>query len=316
MAAVKLLSICLLLILVIINIGDVRAKCTPIALNVKAEFSESSLRKDYKHTRLVTSSSSFRQNFDKIDVSASLSGSYGGFSAEASASFSEVSESASSTTKSRDETKTSEVTYAPGQNHIIRKLSKTVTIDGRSASVITQDFVDVIAVEDSPSYSQLRKMGEDYIAYNYGGISGGKIRNNVYTASACVTDCRRTYQGGCGNWEEKLLNSYDDREYTVSQCHVLCDKEPLCAGFFVGRYDKRCQLYREGCTYSNNDAWDYYAMADCSIGDACTDASEECQIFRNMSVRAGMGRELDVSLFCATNPSLQSKCRKTCRLCD
>jgi len=193
MAALKLLSICLLLILVTINIGDVRAKCTPIALTVKAEFSESSLRSDYKHTRLVTSSSSFRRNFDRLDVSASVSGSYAGFSAEASASFSEVSESAASSTKSRDETKTSKVTYAPGQNHIIRKLSKTVTIDGRSASVITQDFVDVIAVEDSPSYSQLRKMGEDYIAYNYGGIRGGKIRNNVYTASACVT-------GYVGQW--------------------------------------------------------------------------------------------------------------------
>ena len=84
---------------------------------------------------------------------------------------------------------------------------------------------------------------------------------------ALKTDiCKRTYQGGCGgNWREKHLRGYDYRAYTVAQCHRLCFMEPLCAGFFVGRKDMSCHLYREGCTYVEDDGWDYYAMADCPI---------------------------------------------------
>jgi len=206
MAAVKVLSIGLLLILVAKNIVDVSAKCTPITLTVMAEYRESSLIKDYKHTRLITSSSSFKRNFESLDTSASVSASYGGFSGEASASFSQVSESAVSTTKSRDETKTTEVTYAEGQNHIIEKITKIVTIDGRSATVITQDIVDVVPVADSPSYSQLRRKGEDYIDYNYGGARGGKIRNNVYTESTCLT--KKTKKGDACRYYYKKMAKY------------------------------------------------------------------------------------------------------------
>jgi hypothetical protein len=182
----KQLSIFLLGIILLQIIDSANTACTPVKLHINVEYFESSIRKDYQHSIIRTSSSSFRSNFDSLSVSASVAGSGGGFSGSASASYSEVTESAMSMSKSRDVTKTSEITYGPGQNHIIRVITNTVTINGRSVKIETRDIVDEILVKDSPSRSDMRKQAENYIKYHYGDIKGGKVRRNTYEASTCV----------------------------------------------------------------------------------------------------------------------------------
>ena len=66
-----------------------------------------------------------------------------------------------------------------------------------------------------------------------------------------------------GNWEVNYLREYDDRFYTIPECHRLCFNERFCGGFSLHRNTSVCQIYRHGCTYTQNAAWDYYAMADC-----------------------------------------------------
>ena len=86
--------------------------------------------------------------------------------------------------------------------------------------------------------------------------------------------CSRTYEGGCGNYEQKKLNKeFTDREYTEEECYGLCKAEADCGGFFLGTAteDKKgwCYLVREGCTDDDNPKWDYFAMADCHDGTRC-----------------------------------------------
>ena len=75
--------------------------------------------------------------------------------------------------------------------------------------------------------------------------------------------CKRTYEGGCLNWEQKLLKRHADRSYTVEQCYKLCSNDPNCKGFYMEKLTRDCQLFRAGCTKREDSTYDYYAMADC-----------------------------------------------------
>lgn len=242
MLAVKLL----LLVLVVENIANVSAKCTRIQLVVKAEYFESSLEKDSKYTRVASKSESFQRSYNNLDISAAVSGSYGGFSGAASASFSQTSDFEQSKSESSDITKKTEVTYAKGQNHLVEKVTKTVTIDGRSKTVISREPKDFYLVKDSPTIKEMRKKGEDYIRYNYGGIRGGKIRKNVYSASSCIKEppCEddedeyRSYMNGFNpQWSDSFPRCYDWLSYGD-----YINKKDFCEGRF-----KVKNLCRKSC---------------------------------------------------------------------
>ena len=77
--------------------------------------------------------------------------------------------------------------------------------------------------------------------------------------------CARTYEGGCGNWDDKSLGvNYQDRAYTVKECHDLCKAQSDCGGFFMGTSTNHCLLARSGCTDDDNSNWNYYDMSTCS----------------------------------------------------
>ena len=77
--------------------------------------------------------------------------------------------------------------------------------------------------------------------------------------------CARTYQGGCGNWDDKSLGvNYQNRAYTVKECHDLCKAQSDCGGFFLGTSTNHCLLARSGCTDDDNSNWNYYDMSTCS----------------------------------------------------
>jgi len=244
MTALNQLIIGLLLVVVTANIGNVNCKCTPIKLNIKAEYLVSSLLADYKHTRDISSSSSFKRNYDSLDTSATVSGNYGGFSGSASASFSKVSEAETSNSQLTDRTRTTKVTYSKGQNHVIEKLTETVTINGRSKTIVSREIKYPVLVKDSPSHSQLRKMGEDYIQYNYGGIRGGKIRRNTYEATACIEeppceDDEDEYRQARWNGLKFAIDAFPRCYDYVSYADGL-NKRSICNGFLKNICRKSC----------------------------------------------------------------------------
>jgi len=241
MLAVKLL----LLVLVAENIANVNSKCTRVQLVVKAEYLESGLEKDSKYTRVASKSTSFERSYNNLDISATVSGSYGGFSGSASASFSQTSDFEQSRSESSDITKKTEVTYAKGQNHLVEKVTKTVTIDGQSKTVISREPKDFYLVKDSPTIKEMRKKGEDYIRYNFGGIPGGKIRKNVYSASACIKEqhCEDDEDG-----YKRVLRKLSAIASGFSAIYIPPEKQfkysirkyPWCSNFVNGAENEWC----------------------------------------------------------------------------
>ena len=63
---------------------------------------------------------------------------------------------------------------------------------------------------------------------------------------------------------------YTDREYTVDECHALCQAKAECGAFFIAntkithRMNKgSCLLYKKGCENDGNSKFDHYSMTDC-----------------------------------------------------
>ena len=67
-------------------------KCVHVSLRVTAEFFEKSYKSASKYNKLITASSSFRKDYNKLAVAAEVSVSYGAFSGGAKASFEGITE--------------------------------------------------------------------------------------------------------------------------------------------------------------------------------------------------------------------------------
>ena len=64
---------------------------------------------------------------------------------------------------------------------------------------------------------------------------------------------------------------YTDREYTVDECHALCQAKAECGSFFIantkiknGMNKGSCLLYKKGCESNGDVRFDHYSMADCT----------------------------------------------------
>ena len=96
--------------------------------------------------------------------------------------------------------------------------------------------------------------------------------NCVSTYLSFADKCIKTWTGGCDNWKSLRIARYDDHKYSVRDCHDLCSSTKSCAGFFISTklstYLKpgTCELYRDGCTKSHMNDWEYYTMETCNFG--------------------------------------------------
>merc|ERR1712128_83605 len=64
-----------------------------LTLRVNVEFYEEAIKSAYMYSKTIKSSKHFKKTLEKMSTSASISGSYGAFSASASASYSSLSDS-------------------------------------------------------------------------------------------------------------------------------------------------------------------------------------------------------------------------------
>ena len=157
-------------------------------MRIVAEYIEQSLVKDFESREVVRSSSNFQKAFKSLETSAELSGSYAGFSASVSGSFSEVTDVEFNTDSFYSEKTTKEKTYSLNFLQIIREITTTVIIGSKSASKITSRYVMSVPVSKDKSKTDLDDMAKSYIQDNY-GQSKGKItggNGQMYEERTCV----------------------------------------------------------------------------------------------------------------------------------
>jgi len=221
--------------------------CIPLSLRVKAEFFEKSIKKASKNEILTLSSSSFRSNYDKFGFSLSRSIGFKGFSASAAFAFEKVTASSESFSSTTHREKSNEVEYKPGFLQIERVITTEVTINGKLAKTIERELVDSVKVEQHESPEQLKQRGKNYINDNFGNLAGEEgacLRDNVYTASGCVSQAwllvsEKRECGGSEIWAGHLA--------TVDECAKSCYGRSSMFAFGTNDYGmERC--WEGGCS--------------------------------------------------------------------
>merc|ERR1712110_186232 len=94
------------------------------------------------HLKSISSSKHFKSQYEKLGSSASITGSYGGFSAAASAAYEGVTDSASSGEDYKELVKTDSTEFHENENQIIREITTSVTINGVTATERDSKIVD------------------------------------------------------------------------------------------------------------------------------------------------------------------------------
>lgn len=178
--------ITIFLIISRLNSGDAiscNSNSKKVVLNVYVEHHQQALTSASSYVKEITASSSYRNEFNSLSTSASVSGGFKGFSASASASYSE----ANSLIQARSDSFYREVgtkkTYNTNYLQISREVTTTVTIDGKSSKVFDKKYVDTTPTrwttgrltEESKRYLRNKFYGED-----------SKIRGTTYRAETCV----------------------------------------------------------------------------------------------------------------------------------
>jgi len=100
------------------------------------------------------------------------------------------------------------------------------------------------------------------------------ISSPISGAAGVIPICVKAWTGGCDNWKSLRIARYDDHKYSVRDCRDLCSSNKSCAGFFLSTNGSpngsikpgTCELYRDGCTKSHWDYWDYYTIKSCNSG--------------------------------------------------
>lgn len=168
-----------------------------ITLHVFTEFYEQSVKSASPYTKTVRSSSEFKSSLGSLAPSASASGGYAAFSAEASASYESVKEASKYSLTISSE----KVEFNTGFLQIIRKIESKLIINGKSVVVIEKEFVDSVPIDQSLSGAQLKKRGEDYMKNRFSGREVG----NRFTETVC-RDCKVSLFGFSDqpkcNWEQ------------------------------------------------------------------------------------------------------------------
>ena len=181
---------CNLLILVsFVCLGKTNGStCLQTSLSVKAEFLQLSYISTSFYTKEITSSTSFRENFHSLDVSAEISAGYSGFGASAKAAYDEVTHGIESSSEDHYVENSKTETYMDNFLQLVREITTQVDINGQKATSVDRKIVDAVPVSESLNQTQLHKLAVDYITREFGSLTsnGGTIRDNRYSASACL----------------------------------------------------------------------------------------------------------------------------------
>lgn len=234
----RLISVCVLCLMGIRTADAVR--CIPTSLRVKAEFFELSITKASKHHKLIESSSNFVREYEKLAASAGYSVGFEGFGVSLQAAYEGVKDKSESKSKLRHEEKSKEKDYNPLFLQIKRVITTDVNIDGSSARIIEEDFVDTVSISKPETSDELKKRGEEYIRYNFGRWAdkeGATIYQNVYEANNCVK--QDPVEKFIGNWrrndgEEFVLEKTSNNKAKDQGGHTyIINGSTITLDFFI-----------------------------------------------------------------------------------
>merc|ERR1712043_29017 len=86
-----------------------------------------------------------------------------------------------------------------------------------------------------------------------------------------VSECTKTHEGGCANYNKVVLARFRENDFNISTCLTKCRTNTRCEGFALGKNQVRgkCILYKSDdqgneCINDKNKNWDYYSMKNCS----------------------------------------------------
>lgn len=135
----------------------------------------------------ITSSKSYRNEYNSFDTSASLSGGFKGFSASASAAYGEVNRLVTSSQEDHYIKKEQKTTYNPLDYQIQREVSTRIQIDGKIAKYLEKRYVDSTSRGQKWNRTQLQTASENYLKNRFYG-ENDKIRGSTYKIETCVKE--------------------------------------------------------------------------------------------------------------------------------
>ena len=154
-----------------------------LTLEVRAEFYQKPLLSAFKYTKVIKASKSFKKTLTQMATSASVSGSYGAFSASASASYSSLKDSVISSEEYGMKEKKEETKYNPDFLQIFRKVETRLTVNEYTGSITEERIVDSKPKAEKYSSAELRKEAADYMAWEFGKE---KVVKNKFTETVCT----------------------------------------------------------------------------------------------------------------------------------
>ena len=158
-----------------------------ITLRVTAEYHERSLNMSSSYVESIHSSSSFKKTYDKFSMEMSSGGGFKGFSASRSMAFETVKDKTTRTDEYRESIEREMTEYNENFLQIFREVTSEISIDGVSARVVEEIFVDSVPINQTLSPDQLITLAEDYIEYEYGNDDGeGEINGSTFTETVCM----------------------------------------------------------------------------------------------------------------------------------
>jgi len=194
-----------------------------VKLEVRTRFRQKSVVKAYTYTEKIRSSKTFKKLLEKMSTEASISGSYGAFSASASAAYSSLTDSVQSNENNAKDVKIDETTFNKDFLQIFQEVVTKVSIDGKTATKTKTEFVNSVPVSEPWSSKRLRDEASAYMEYEF--PEGAK--RNTFTETVCrkreVKACHQMNVDFGGNDLAQVHNVP-----SWQQCSAICAKRTTC----------------------------------------------------------------------------------------
>ena len=160
---------------------------TIISLSVKVEFLQRSLTSEFKHTIRTTSTESFRKDYQKIAGSVELGAKVLFVGASAKASFDYVTDQVKKNNSNTHVENQEKTTFNKELTQIYRKTTKSVTINGNTASTEETEWVNTAQTNKPLKQEELDQQATNYLKKNHCDMNtGGQATGNTYTLETCL----------------------------------------------------------------------------------------------------------------------------------
>ena len=177
--------IILVSIVLLASIGVESKKCGKdeykVTLTIKTRFQQRSVVESYKYAEKIRSSKSFKKKLEEMSTEASISGSYGAFSASASAAYSSLTDSIESSEEDSKDVNVDKTTFNQGFLQIFQEIITQINLDGKTATMTKTEWTNSVPVDKPWNSTKLREEAAAYMDWEF----GEGANKNRYTETVC-----------------------------------------------------------------------------------------------------------------------------------